>query len=48
LPIIFGSVLLEIILVTPFAGNLGWFGSYSALLASLICCRNSKREFLKN
>ena len=44
LPIVFGGVFLEIFLVTPFGGNLGWFGSYSALLASLIYCRSSKRR----
>jgi|SRR5665213_622454 len=47
LPIVFGSVLLEIILVTPFAGNLGWFGSYSALVGALFFCRNSRMESLK-
>jgi hypothetical protein len=38
---IFGAVLVEILLVTPFGGLLGFIGSPFALILALITCRFS-------
>jgi hypothetical protein len=42
LPIIFGSVLITIALMTPLSKLLGLFGSYAALVISCIVCAKSK------
>jgi hypothetical protein len=44
----FLCVAIEIVVVTPWFGYAGWFGSYAALLAALIYCRSSKRWLFRN
>ena len=38
LPIVYGTVLLEIAIVTPFSASLGFLGSFVALIVSVAAC----------
>ena len=46
-PIVFGSVLMEIAVITPFYRELGWWGSYPVLFGALIFCKVSKSKGLR-
>lgn len=42
LPIVFGSVLTTVALITPFSRALGFFSAYAALIISCIVCTSMK------
>lgn len=42
LPIVFGSVLTTVALITPFSQSLGFFSAYAALIISCIVCTRMK------
>lgn len=42
LPIVFGSVLTTVALITPFSRSLGFFSAYAALVISCIVCTRMK------
>ena len=46
-PIVFGSVLFEIVVVTPFSNAAGWLGSYVALVVALFFCKFSRVRSLE-
>ena len=48
LPIVFGSVLVTVAVLTPFSHSLGWSGAYAALVISCIACARIRAGSLES